>query len=211
MSSGDPQLIFTFSSQTDLSHLKYQHSSAAPLRCRCASEFGQRNINCFPTTCASAAVLLPSRRVAYFHISLAAHVCNEIIRRRPVHHCRAASDSPNATCVRPARVHFDPCSVYSVSSPSPVVLTNNLAARVCGAIVRRHLTIVAAQLADSQNATRVQPARFRQSTLVTTRHPDPSKAAKRYTRNGFSVSATCSRNACKSTEILTCPPLSLPA
>ena len=69
----------------------------------------------------------------------------------------------------------------------PVVLTNHLAARVCGAIVRRHLTIVAAQPADSPNATRVQSLRFRQSTLVTTRHPGPSKAAKRYTGNGFSV------------------------
>ena len=123
----------------------------------------------------------------------------------------AASDSPNAMCVRPARVHFDPCSVYSVSGPSPVVLTNNLAARVCGAIVRRHLTIVAAQLADSPNATCVQPVRFRQWTLVTTRHPDLSKAAKSYTGNGFSVSATCSENAKTSTEVLTCPPLNLPA
>ena len=63
------------------------------------------------------------------------------------------------------------------------------------------VSIIVAQLAASPNATCVRPARFRQSKLLTTRPSGPVEAAKRYTRSGFCVSATFSRNVLKSNEI----------
>ena len=53
-------------------------------------------------------------------------------------------------------------------------------------------------LASSPNATYVDPARFLHFVSAQVADPDPPRAAKRYVRNGFCVSAVFSRNAIKS-------------
>jgi hypothetical protein len=160
----------------------------------------------FATTCVPAAVSLTSRKATHLHFSPAAHVCVQILQTRLLHRCLAPSHSPNALLPSfPLRSSTIPHRLLC-SHPSPLRLIESLpiiSLRACavGSFKALKTTIVRAvtlHFAARVCGQRVSATRHSQRLL----HPDPSKAAKRYTRNAFTASTANSRNPIKSHEII---------
>ena len=163
-----------------------------------------RKNHSFATTCVPAAVSLTSRKATHLHFSPAAHVCVQILQTRLLHRCLAPSHSPNALLPSfPLRSSTIPHRLLCLH-PSPLRLLESLpiiSLRACAVRSFKALktTIVRAvtiHFAARVCGQRVSATRHLQRLL----HPDPSKAAKRYTRNAFTASTANSRNPFKSHE-----------
>ena len=130
-----------------------------------------------------------------------------------------SADCSNVTCVRPARfrrsklvlVLLNLCLWAELVQTCPITKRYVCAAKsfepFVGGVVAHLLQtpqIVKTSANVSPNRLRLNAFGPHRRSLV---NPDPSQAAKRYARNGFCVSAACSRNVMKTNEIQPFPML----